>query len=87
MLKGKTYFEQIPVEIVKKIAHEIPASDQNGDQGSDAAGSSSKGGWRGAAERVLAEPDPNKMVELVQDLIKKYDEEKLLIGGSIRAPE
>ena len=83
MEKVKTYFEQIPVEIVKKIAREIPARNEIEDLGSG-DGASFAEGWRGVAERVLAEPDPNKMIELVQELVKKYDEEKLPGNRSTR---
>lgn len=35
------------------------------------------GDWRELAERIQGEADPQKMIELVQQLIDKFDEEKL----------
>jgi hypothetical protein len=34
-------------------------------------------GWRELAERIQQETDPEKMIELVRELIAKFDEEKL----------
>jgi hypothetical protein len=75
MTTHKTHFEQIPVATVKRIARRIPASDVIED---DSSGTSSKG-WRGVAQQVLAEPNPDRMLALVQELIEKYDEEQLPI--------
>jgi hypothetical protein len=67
--KSNTYFEQIPVETVKKIAEKFPGN-----------GISTPEDWRELAERVQQEQDPNRMIELVQHLITKLDEEKLRKG-------
>ena len=141
MKKLKTYFEQIPVEVVKKIVKELPAQieqieeeeirngkgalktpNRNTEPASRTGGfacSSGKLGeclrrrdwrqplqetpfesdgglrtssaespmpdpstsppedWRELAQRVQGENDPNKMVELVEQLIAKIDEERL----------
>lgn len=136
--KSKTYFEQIPVEVVKKIVKERPAQIEEEEMrngkgalktpnrntepalrtGGFACSSGklgeclhrrdwqqplqetpfeSDGGlrassaespmpdpstappedWRELAQRVQVENDPNKMVELVEQLIAKIDEERL----------
>jgi hypothetical protein len=66
---SKTHFEQIPVETVKKIVEQFPEQ-----------GVSTPKDWRELAERVQQETDPNRMIELVQQLITKFDEEKLRKG-------
>jgi len=70
----KTHFEQIPVATVKKIAHEFPAS-EIGDRMPD-VDVSTPGDWREVAQRVQGETDSDKMLELIQELIEKYDEGK-----------
>lgn len=70
----KTHFEQIPVATVKKIAHEFLVSEM-GNRVPDAEVSPAEG-WREVAQRVQGEPDSGKILGLVQELIKKYDEEK-----------
>ena len=35
------------------------------------------GNWRELARRIQEENDPAKMIDLVQELIAKFDEEKL----------
>lgn len=35
------------------------------------------GEWREVAQQIQKEADPQKMIELVQQLIDKFDEEKL----------
>ena len=69
MRKSNTYFEQIPVETVKRIVEQLPENDI-----------STQEDWRKLAERVQQEPEPNRMIELVQQLITKLDEEKLRKG-------
>lgn len=80
MRAAKTYFEQIPVETVKKIATELPPSNGVGNDGvSDAQDeiASPPKRWREVAQQVQQEQDPAKMVELVEQLIAKFDEEEL----------
>jgi sensor domain CHASE-containing protein len=67
--KSNTYFEQIPVETVKRIVEQLPEN-----------GISTQQDWRELAERVQQETDPNRMIDLVQQLITKLDEEKLRKG-------
>lgn len=61
-------------------------SDKNLDGGLRASGdgfptpedsTSTQADWRALAQRVQAENDPGKMIELVQQLIAKIDEERL----------
>ncbi len=47
--------------------NKIPASD----------GVPSQDDWRELAEQIQKETDPHKMVELVQKLITRFDDEKL----------
>ena len=69
MRKSNTYFEQIPVETVKRIVEQLPEN-----------GISTQKDWRELAERVQQEPDPNRMIDLVQQLITKLDQETLRKG-------
>jgi hypothetical protein len=66
---SKTYFEQIPVEMVKKIAKQFPEN-----------GVSTPQDWRELAEQVQQETDPNRTIGLVQQLITQLEEEKLRKG-------
>jgi hypothetical protein len=79
--RSKTYFEQISVEIVKKIAKEIPANDtiENGSISVETRDepTSAQCDWREVAQRVQKEQDPEKMIGLVQQLIETFDKEKL----------
>jgi hypothetical protein len=70
----KTHFEQILVATVKKMAYEFPVS-EIGDRMPDVNVSTS-GDWHEVAQRVRGETDSEKVLELVQELIEKYDEEK-----------
>jgi hypothetical protein len=70
----KTHFEQIPVATVKKIAYEFPVS-EIADHTPDVDVSNAER-WREVALRVQGETDSEKLLELVQELIEKYDEEK-----------
>jgi hypothetical protein len=74
MRTHKLYFERIPVSSVKEIVDRLPqevvdrlpeAKKENGND------------WRELAQRVQLETDSNKMVKLVEQLIQKFDEEKL----------
>jgi len=81
MQKSKTHFEQIPVEIVKRIAKEIPAYDAfpNESESIESQGeaTSVQDDWREMAQRVQKEQDPNRMIGLVQQLIERFDKEQL----------
>jgi len=78
----KTYFEQIPVATVKKIASEFSVSGI-GDRMPDADVTTPED-WREVAQRVQGEADSGKMLELVEELIEKYDEEKTQRCHSVR---
>jgi len=70
-----TNFEQIPVATVKKIAHEFSANSETGEHRRDGDLSTDED-WRRVAQRVQAETDSNKLIELVQELIEKIDQGK-----------
>lgn len=81
MQEAKTYFEQIAVETVKKIATEPPENSaiekdrvsfemqDNGTTSQD---------WRQLAQRIQEEQDPRKMIELAQQLITALEDDKPL---------
>jgi hypothetical protein len=80
MRTAKTHFEQIPVETVKNIAKELPEDNAIGQDPvvADAhdEGRSQQERWREVAKTIQREQDPQKMIELVQQLIATYDEEQ-----------
>lgn len=78
MAASKTFFEQIPIETVKRIALEFPGENVSG---SDSANTempdevrSAGESWREVAQRVQHERDPKRMTELVEQLIATLDE-------------
>jgi hypothetical protein len=79
MYESKTHFQQIPVEIVKKIATDLPESSATGHDsvsaGTRPPTSLKVERWREVAQRVQQEQDPNKMIKLVDQLIAMFDEE------------
>jgi hypothetical protein len=81
MQRSKTHFEQIPVEIVKRIAKEIPVNYTIEDRSAGVIGETRtrlhRCDWREVAQRVQKEQDPKKMIGLVDQLIESIDEEKL----------
>ena len=70
MRAQKLYFERIPVSSVKEIVDRLP-------QGKKENGKSNGNDWRELAQRVQLEGDSDKMIKLVEQLIQKFDEEKL----------
>lgn len=58
------HYEQIPVAVVKKMLGEHPQEQGNGQD------------WRALAQLVQTETDSTKMIELVQQMIEKFDEEE-----------
>ena len=85
MLKSKTHFEQVPVEMVKKIAKALsekalPESDaiknDSGDIETQPEVRAAQEDWRQLALRVQQEPDPSRMIGLVEQLIVTFDKEK-----------
>ena len=81
MHEPKTHFEQIPVEIVKKIARELPADDVIGDKAGSLQrqdeGASPVERWREVAQKVQQEQDPQKMIAMVQEVIATFDKDAL----------
>ena len=76
-----THFDQIPVARVKQIAEPLPPNDESEDDGANDPptpndGMSSQDGWRGVAHQIQKETDATKMIELVQQLISKFDEDE-----------
>ena len=82
MESRKTHFEQIPVATVKKIAYEFPVS-EIADRMPDVDVSTAVD-WREVALRIQGETDSEKVLELAQELIEKYDEEKTQRCRSVR---
>ena len=80
MQRSKTYFEQIPVEIVKRIAKDLPEHNTTENESASVEtrdkATSAQGDWRALAERVQREQDSEKMIGLVQQLIETIDKEK-----------
>jgi hypothetical protein len=80
MRASKTYFEQIPVETVKKIITEVHANNAIGnDSVSDETENQvtvEQEGWREVARKVQQEQDPRRMIGLVQQLIASLDDEQ-----------
>ena len=74
----KLHFEVIPVSTVKKILEDLPQEEADRlPQEKKENGTESGNGWRELAQRAQRETDANKMLELVEQLIEKFNEEKL----------
>jgi hypothetical protein len=80
MQQSKTYFEQIAVETVKKIATELPETNVTETNRvvfeMQDKGTSSQEDWRRLAQRIQEEQDPRKMLELVQQLLDVLEDRK-----------
>ena len=76
----KTHFEQVPLEIVKKIAEPFAEDEEVGTDGTSVEppndAFSAAQDWREVARRIQVETDPNKMMTMVERLLEKFDEEK-----------
>jgi hypothetical protein len=75
---SKTYFQQIPVETVKKIITEVPANNAVGNESVSETQdqvTAPLGDWREVARKVQQEQDPKRMIGLVQQLIASLDKE------------
>jgi hypothetical protein len=70
MRTSKTYFEQIPVETVKKIAKELPETSVV--QAPDEITPPQE--WRELAKQVQDEQDPKRLTDLVSQLLLAFDE-------------
>ena len=68
MQKIKTHFEQIPVAAVKRLVEDLPPADAKDKHVAD---------WRVLAQRAQHKPDTDKMIELLEQVIVKFDEEKV----------
>jgi hypothetical protein len=81
MALSKTFFEQIPIETVKRIAKVFPEENAIGSDGGNTEMPdevrSPRERWREVAEKVQHEGDPKKMIELVEQLITTLDQEQL----------
>ena len=75
------FFEQIPIETVRRIAKEFPAGNANGSHGEitdlPEEDRSPRESWRELAQQVQHERDSKKMSELVEQLIATLDQEEL----------
>lgn len=78
-MRTKTHFEQISVEIVKKIAKEIPATSVVPERSEITPPSEH---WRETARQIAQEPDPPKMTDLVKRLLAEFDNRNLGEGSS-----
>jgi hypothetical protein len=81
MAPSNTFFEQIPIETVKRIATEFPEKKPIGSDGHNIEvpneATSPGETWRQIAQKVVDEPDPGRVVELAVQLIARLDEERL----------
>jgi hypothetical protein len=80
MLKAEIHFEQISVEIVKKIATQHPQSSSIGNDGWSCEARDERMSlqeeWRQLAQQVQQEEDPQRLIHLMQQLLDALDEEK-----------
>lgn len=76
---SKTFFEQIPVETVKKIAQEFSDKDAipGGAGSAPTPDEAEPASWRVVAEMVQQESDPQKMTALVEQLITMLDQKQV----------
>jgi hypothetical protein len=76
----KTHFEQVPVEIVKKIAEPFAEDEEVETDGTSVElphdALAAEQDWREVARRIQVETDPYKMMEMAERLLEKFDEEK-----------
>ena len=79
MRTSKTYFEQIPVETVKQIAKEVPATSVVQAQDEIAPPQEN---WRELAKQVQEEQDPKRLTDLVTQLLLAFDKRNLRGGSS-----
>lgn len=66
----KLHFDVIPVSTVKKIVESREEDQRVHEKDGESE-------WRNLARQVQRETDGDKMIHLVQQLIEKFDEEKL----------
>ena len=81
MYRPKTHFEQIPVARVKEIAKPLLNTDDSDNDGIGIPQAHNNArpapdGWREIAQQIQEETNPTKMIELVQQLIARFDQEE-----------
>ena len=80
MAASKTFYEQIPIETVKRIAKEFPEENAIGSDGENTEMTeevrSPRESWRELAQQVQNERDSKKMSVLVEQLIATLDQEE-----------
>jgi hypothetical protein len=83
MRQLNTYFDQIPVAQVKEIAEPLPdtINDESENDGVSVprppnGGTPARDGWRTMAQQIQKETDTTKLIELVQQLIARFDEQE-----------
>jgi hypothetical protein len=84
MSPANTYFEQISVEMVKRIAKEFPnptKADEVIAETPNQDDMPQQERWREVAQKVQVENDPQKVTDLVEELLRSYDEEKRRKSG------
>jgi hypothetical protein len=74
MQRSKRHFQQVPLEIVKKIAKELPETSAVRELDEITPPQEH---WREVAKQVQQEQDPKRMTELVQQLLAELDERDL----------
>jgi hypothetical protein len=83
--ESKTHFEQIPVEVVKKIATKLPArefpedyarDEDTEDISTEDRVTSPEERGRKVAQTVRQESNPQEMIGLVQEPIATFDDER-----------
>lgn len=81
MAASKTFFEQIPIETVKRIAKEFPEENAIGSDGGNtempAQVRSPRESWHEVAQKLQRERDPKRMTELANQLVALLDQEQL----------
>jgi len=75
---GKTYFEQVPLEAAIRVAAEEIAHQKE-------AGAQQRG-WKDIAEEVIREKDPEKMIQLVDELNNALEKRQLARSSFSAAP-
>ena len=78
MQTSRTYFEQVPVETVKRIAQPFTDDGEVGAGGMSLE--SPEQDWRELAQLIQIETDHDKMMEMLQLMMEKFEGEKPRTG-------
>jgi hypothetical protein len=75
MKHNKTHFEQVPLELVKQIAHE----DSQNESGTESAqvtpqSAEHRPDWKELCKAIIAEEDPRRFTQLAEQLDKVLEE-------------